>query len=90
MRRHKLDRCWANWLPGFFIYAATVIRVQPERTLSLIQYMDITYMAYVDFPGYAWLLYNQGFRMRAALHPSMRWDVPHDALWLCLMTPSRF
>ena len=56
MRQCKPNRCWVNWLPGLFIYAGTVVRAQPERALSLIQYMDIIYRAYVDFPGHAWLL----------------------------------
>ena len=84
----KSDRCWANCLPVFFIYVGTVVFAYLQRALALIQYMDLIYKAYVDFPGHVCLLYDEGFCMWVVLHPNMHCEVPHDALWLRLMTPS--
>ena len=88
VHRCKSKRCWANWLPRFFIYAGTIVRAQPERAFSLIQYIDLIYRACVDFPGQVWLSYDEGFHMHTAQCPNMHWDVPHDRLWLQYVTPA--
>ena len=58
--RKKPERTWANWLPGYLIYCGVIVKVQSWRALLLVQYLDIIYRLYVDFPGYSWLLYDQG------------------------------
>ena len=80
LRRHKPDHHWANWLPGFFNYAGTVVHTHPEMALAFIQYMGLIYRAYVDFLGHVWLLYHEGFCMRAALCPSMQWHIPQHIM----------
>ena len=69
---NKPERCWASWLPGILIYTGTIVKAYPSRAFALIQYIDIIYRAYIDFPGHVWLLYDQGFCMTAAIHPEMR------------------
>lgn len=29
LRKQKIDRTWANWFPGFFMYVGIIARVQP-------------------------------------------------------------
>ena len=62
-RCKKPDQTWANWLPGFIIYAGIIVKTQPWRAYSLLEYFDIIYRGYTDFSRQAWLLYNQAFRM---------------------------
>ena len=83
--RHRCkrpDRTWSNWLPGFLIYAGVIVRAQPYQALSLFQYLDLSYRAYVDFAGQAWLSYDEAFRMRCAIHPNLCRDEPLAGLWL--------
>ncbi|KAJ7345077.1 hypothetical protein JRQ81_001027, partial [Phrynocephalus forsythii] len=35
----------------------------------------------------AWLLYDEGFRMKAALKRNLDWGEQHIGLWLRYMTP---
>ena len=88
-RKKKLDRTWANWLPGVLIYAGVVVKAQPWQAQSLFQYLDLIYWAYVDFVGQAWLNYDDLFHMQSAIHPNLRWDEPLLGLWLQSMMPAR-
>ena len=88
-RRKKPDRTWAIWIPGFLIYAGVLVKAQPWRASSLLQYFDIIYKAYTDFAGEAWLQYDQAFRMKSAIQPNLCWDEPQLGLWLQHMTPAR-
>ena len=47
----------------------------------MVQYLDLIYRAYVDYLGHTWLLYDELFRMRVAMHPNIRWDEPQPGLW---------
>lgn len=51
LKKQKVDRTWANWLPGFFIYAGVISQAQPWHGASLWQYVDIIYKAYTGFTG---------------------------------------
>lgn len=85
IRRRTIDRTYANWYPGFLIYAAVIIWV-----LVMLQYMDIIYKTYTDFPSPSWLQYNEQLRMQAAMNHQLQWDQVHSPLWLQIMAPSRF
>lgn len=89
IKRRNIDRTYANWYPGFLIYAGMIVRHQPWQALSLLQYMDLIYKTYTDFPSPAWLQYDEQFRMRAAMNPMLRWDQVHSPLWLQIMNPTR-
>lgn len=69
LRKRRVDRTWANWLPDFFIYACILTRAQPWCAASLWKYIDIVYKGYMGFLGPAWLQYDEEFRMRAAINP---------------------
>lgn len=51
IKRRTVDRTWANWLPGFLIFAGVVARSQPWRAAPLFQYLDIIYKGYTGFTG---------------------------------------
>lgn len=92
----KPEHSWANWLPGYTIYMGTptiymgvIIAAQPWHALSLIQYQDLIYRAYVDFPGHTWLSYNGNFCKCADQEPELQWDEPLASLWLQIMMPAR-
>ena len=57
--RKKPQHTWANWLPAFLIYAGIIVKAEPWCALSLFQYLDLIYSAYVDFPGHSWMIYDQ-------------------------------
>ncbi|XP_053159419.1 uncharacterized protein LOC128347977 isoform X2 [Hemicordylus capensis] len=88
-KRKPVEKSWNNWLSGFTIYMGVVIPAQPARALALVKYMDIIHRAVSDFAGNAWVRYDENFRMRAALDPSMPWDAPHLELWVLIMSPTR-
>ena len=52
----------------------------PAEAFALIQYIDLIYRAYVDFLGHEWLLYDEGFCMRAVMYPEMHRDMHHHGL----------
>lgn len=87
--RKKPEHTWENWLSGYTIYMGVIVAAQPWRAWSLVQYQDLIHRAHADFPGDTWLQYDQGFRKRAALNPTLRWDEPLSKLWLQTMTPAR-
>ncbi|XP_054845591.1 uncharacterized protein LOC129336489 [Eublepharis macularius] len=89
LKRRKIDRTWANWLPGMLIYAGVIARAQPQRAAPLFQYIDIVYRAHTEFVGAAWMQYDEEFRMRAAVDPTLPWDRIHQQLWLQLMAPAK-
>lgn len=89
LKKWKVDRNWASWLPGFFIYAGVISHAQLWRASALWQYADIIYKAYTGFSGPSWVNYDEEFRMRAALNPALWWDQIHPQLWLQVMTAAR-
>ena len=91
--RNKPNRSRVNWRLAFIIYAGIIIKVQPWRAFSLFKQLDLIYRAYMDFPGHAWLLYNEVIHIHAPIHPAMWWDEQNPQLWLqqslpfgCVMT----
>lgn len=88
-RKQAVDRTWANWLPGFLIFAGVLARSQLWRAAPLFQYLDIIYKGYTGFVGPAWLQYDEEFRMQAAMNPAIPWDQVHPQLWLQVMSPAR-
>lgn len=63
-----------------------IVRHQPWWALSMLQYMDIIYKTYMDFPNPVWFQYDEQFHM----NPALRWDQVYSPLWLQIMAPSRF
>lgn len=88
IKKRTVDRTWANWLPGFLIFAGILARSQPWRAAPLFQYLYIIYKGYTGFSGPAWLQYDEEFRMRAAMNPALSWDQVHPQLWLQVMSPA--
>ena len=68
------------------MYADVIVKAQPWHALSLFQYLDLIYRAYMDFLGHSWLTYEQNFHMRASIHMNMHWGEAHPGLWLQTMT----
>lgn len=55
LKKQKLDRTWANWLLGYFIYAGLLVHHQPQKATALFQYVDI-YRTYRDFVRSTWII----------------------------------
>ncbi|XP_053167389.1 uncharacterized protein LOC128351680 isoform X3 [Hemicordylus capensis] len=88
-KRKPVEKTWNNWLSGFTIYMGVIVQAQPARAPSLLKYMDIIHRAVSDFAGSSWIRYDESFRMRAALDPTLPWDAPLQELWLVTMSPAR-
>lgn len=46
LKSQKADRTWADWLPGFLVYARVIARLHPWRSDPVIQCLNIIYKAY--------------------------------------------
>lgn len=68
LKKHTVNRTWANWLAGHFIYMGVVARAQPYKAADLIQYGNIIYKAYTKCSGSAWKQYDEEFRQMATLN----------------------
>ncbi|KAM3923887.1 uncharacterized protein RB166_012822 [Leptodactylus fuscus] len=89
-RRYRLiPRTFSNWLQAFTILASVIGEKAPENCSALFCYMDVIGEAYRVYGGQAWLRYDEQFRQRKALRPSIRWDHKDISLWLKLMVPVR-
>lgn len=50
-----------------------------------ILYLDSTGEAYMVYGRISWLRYDEQFRKRKAVRPSLRWDHKDISLWMTLM-----
>lgn len=89
-RRYRLiPRTFANWLQAFAILASVIGERAPENCSALFCYMDSIGEAYRVYGGTAWLRYDEQFRQRKAVRPSIRWDHKDISLWMRLMSAPR-
>ncbi|KAM3929242.1 uncharacterized protein RB166_007049 [Leptodactylus fuscus] len=85
-RRYRLiPRTFSNWLQAFAILASVVGEKAPENCSVLFCYLDSIGEAYWVYGGNAWLRYNEHFRQRMAVRPSLRWDHKDISSWMKLM-----
>lgn len=85
-RRYRLiPRTFSNWLQAFAILASVIGEKAPEHCSGLFGYMDSIGEAYRVYGGVAWLRYDEQFRQRKAVRPSLRWDHKDISLWMRLM-----
>lgn len=89
-RRYRLiPRTFTNWLQAFAIMASVIGEKQPEHCSALFCYQDAIGEAYRVYGGTAWLRYDEQFRQRRAIRPTLRWDHKDISLWMRLMTTAR-
>lgn len=89
-RRYRLiPRTFSNWLQAFAILASVVGEKAPEHCSALFVYLDAISEAHRTYGGVAWLRYDEQFRQRMAVRPSLRWDHKDISLWMKLMTAAR-
>lgn len=68
----------------------SVIREKnPEHCSAFFCYMDTIGEAHRVYGGSAWLRYDEQFRQRRAVRPSLRWDHKDISLWMRLMSSAR-
>lgn len=85
-RRYRLiPRTFANWMQAFAILASVIGEKAPENCSALFCYLDSIGEAYRVYGGNAWLRYDEQFRQRKAVRPSIRWDHKEISLWMRLM-----
>lgn len=65
LKKRKLEKTWANWLPGYLIYAGGLAMGYPGHCTPFLQYLDVVYKAFTCFTGMAWMHDDEQFRMRA-------------------------
>lgn len=70
-----------QWLSAFSTYMHVVVSGFPHRALELLKYQDTIRLAAQKFKGMAWFVYDQTFRRRAAIDPSITWDRVDLELW---------
>ncbi|KAM4809644.1 uncharacterized protein WCC33_016675 [Rhinophrynus dorsalis] len=89
-RRFRLiPRTFGNWLQAFCVLASVIGEKSPEQCSALFCYLDSIWEAHRVYGGLAWLKYDEQFRQRMAVRPSLLWDHKDIGLWLKLMGPSR-
>lgn len=88
-RRRAIPRTFQNWLQAFCIFASVVGERFPDKCSGLFQHLDIVAEAYRHFGAIAWFNYDESFRQKLSVHPSLRWGVKDVGLWLNLMLPQR-
>ncbi|XP_073517135.1 uncharacterized protein [Phyllobates terribilis] len=89
-RRYRLiPRTFANWLQAFAILANVIVEKAPENCSGLFCYLDAIGEAYRVYGRQGRLRYDEQFRQRKAVRPSVRWYHKDIALWLKVTAPSR-
>ncbi|XP_077306286.1 uncharacterized protein LOC143925697 [Lithobates pipiens] len=88
-RRRAVPRTFQNWLQAFCIFASVMGEKFPEKCSGLFQHLDIVAEAFRHFGGISWFHYDENFRQKLAVHPSLRWGVKDVGLWLNLMLPPK-
>ena len=71
--RRRLSRSFSNWLQAFLIYSSIICEKCPEKSVGLLQHVDIVLEAYKNFGGVAWFVYNKSFCHKLAVHPNLEW-----------------
>ena len=51
--------------------------------------MEIILEAYKSFGGFGWFAYDESFRQKLAVYPSLQWGMKDVGLWLNLIVPQR-
>lgn len=85
-RRYLIPHTFSNWLQAFAILASVMGEKAPEHCSALYCYLDAIGEAYRVYGGNAWLRYDEQFRQRKAMRPSICWDHKDISLWMRLMT----
>lgn len=88
-RRRAVPKTFQNWLQAFCIYSAVMGERFPGKCSGLFQHLDIIAEAFRHFGGSAWFSYDENFRQKLAVHPSLHWGAKDVGLWLNLMLPPR-
>ncbi|KAM3921520.1 uncharacterized protein RB166_010915 [Leptodactylus fuscus] len=89
-RRYRLiPRTFSNWLQAFCILASVVGEKAPDNCSGLFYYLDSIGEAYRVYGGNAWLRYDEHFRQRKAVRPSLRWDHKDISSWMKLMAATK-
>lgn len=81
-RRRPIARLFNNWLQTFFVFSSVLVEKQPELSGGLFQHMDHVLEADKSF-------YDESFRQKLVVHPSLRWGMKDVGLWLNLIVPQR-
>lgn len=58
-----------------------MLLVQSEKGPVLTKYLNFIHRAYCEYAGAAWLQYNEMFKTRAVMDPSLPWGQEHQQLW---------
>lgn len=88
-KKKTIARTFNNWLQAFVIYASVVCKRFPELSPGLFQHVDVILEAYRSFGGLAWYFYDESFRQKMAVQPSIRWGQIDVGLWLNLFVPQK-
>ena len=72
--RRRLSRSFSNWLQAFLIYSSIICEKCPEKSVGLLQHVDMV----------AWFVYDESFRQKLAVHPNLEWGSKDIGLWLNL------
>ena len=86
-RRWSIPRSFNNWLQAFCIFAGVLGEKHPEQCGGLFQHLDHVLEAYKNFGGMGWFFYDESYRQKLSIHPSLRWGMKDVGLWLNLMAP---
>lgn len=88
-RRRPVARSFSNWLQAFCIFSSIMGEKFPERCSGLFQHLEIILEAYKNFGGLGWFYYDESFRQKLAVYPSLKWGMKDVGLWLNLIIPQK-
>ncbi|OCT83538.1 hypothetical protein XELAEV_18021680mg, partial [Xenopus laevis] len=89
-RRYRLiPRTFGNWLQAFSIMVSVIGEKHPEHCSGLFCYLNSIWEAYRVYGGTAWLKYDEQFRQRMSVRPSLQWDHKDIGVWLRVMAAQK-
>lgn len=71
------------------MFSSVICEKFPNKSPELFQHVEIVLEAYRNFSGYFWFTYDEAFRHKLSIHPTLQWGVKDVGLWLNLFLPPR-
>ena len=69
----KLIPDLATWIQCFTIFMAIITKHQPDRSSELLAYMNLIVRASTKYKWPSWVIYDQNFRLEAAMGEQVDW-----------------
>lgn len=82
-----IPRSFLNWLQAYCIFSSILAEKKPELCVELFQHLEQVLEAYRNFGGMGWFQYDESFRHKLPIYPTLKWGMKDVGLWLNLIVP---